>query len=71
MPGRHGRRCAPDWRKSTFSGDSGSCTEIACAEQSVLVRDSRNPSGTVLQFSADQWSSFMNRVRAGGEILAD
>ncbi len=72
MPGRQSRRFALDWRKSTFSGGGGGeCVEIGSAGQSVLVRDSRNPSGAVLQFSADGWSSFMNRVRVGGEILAD
>jgi hypothetical protein len=68
MPGRPSRRFTLNWRKSTYSGNEGECVEIASEAQSVLVRDSRNPSGATLQFPPDQWSSFMRRVYAGGGL---
>jgi hypothetical protein len=66
MPSRQSRHSTPVWRKSKFSGNAGECVEIADGEQSVLVRDSRNPSGTVLEFSPGQWSSLMRRIRKDG-----
>jgi hypothetical protein len=66
MPGRQGQRSTLNWRTSRYSGGNLECLEIASDEQSVLVRDSRNPSGTVLEFSSSQWSSFIRRVRADG-----
>jgi Domain of unknown function (DUF397) len=65
MPSRQSRHSTLDWRTSKASGGSGECVEVANGEKSVLVRDSRNPSGAMLEFSPGQWSSFMRRVRAG------
>ena len=70
MPGRQGRRFTLNWRTSRYSGGNQECVEIANGQQSVLVRDSRTPSGTVLEFSPDQWSSFTRRVCAGDGFLA-
>lgn len=64
MPGRQSQRFTLNWRTSAFSAPNKECVEIASAEQAVLVRDSRNPSGTVLEFSPDQWRAFTRRVRA-------
>jgi Domain of unknown function (DUF397) len=51
------------WRKSSASADAGNCVEIACADSSVLVRDSYDQSGTMLEFTSTQWRSFMRRIR--------
>lgn len=63
MPGRQSRRSTLSWRQSNASADGGNCVEIASEEQFVLVRDSRNPSGTILEFPPSQWTSFLRRVR--------
>jgi hypothetical protein len=52
------------WRKSTASG-SEACVEVASAEQSVLIRDSKNPRGPIIAFSGAEWLTFVTRVRAG------
>ena len=62
MPSRQSRPTL-NWRTSTFSGADGGCVEIASEDGSVLVRDSRQRSGPVLQFSPELWSSFMERLR--------
>lgn len=51
------------WRKSSTSADGGNCVEVACAESSVLVRDSRDQSGTMLEFAPAAWRTFARRVR--------
>jgi hypothetical protein len=33
------------WRKSTYSGNEGSCVELAHTATSGAVRDSKNPDG--------------------------
>jgi hypothetical protein len=63
MPAWQGRYTALTWRKSRRSGDGPNCVEIACDESSVLVRDSHNPSGTVIAFPPDRWTAFLRRVR--------
>ncbi|MEW2518440.1 DUF397 domain-containing protein [Actinacidiphila alni] len=56
------------WRKSTYSGgDNGSCIEVADGHTSVVpVRDSKDPQGPALVFTADAWSAFVADVKAGG-----
>jgi hypothetical protein len=52
-----------DWRKSSASGSSGACVEVAESGSSVLVRDSSNPSGAVLVFSRAQWLGLLRHIR--------
>lgn len=35
-----------DWRKSSFSGDSGNCVEVR--QDLAAIRDSKNPDGPAL-----------------------
>ena len=52
------------WRKSTFSGANG-CVEVAILDESVAVRDSKDPSGPVLVFTTFEWRAFLDGVRDG------
>lgn len=51
------------WRKSSASADAGNCVEVACADSSVLVRDSYDQSGTMLEFTLPLWRSFVRQIR--------
>jgi hypothetical protein len=51
------------WRKSEVSGTTN-CLEVAVAAGSVLIRDSANPEGVVLEFPPAAWSIFLVRARA-------
>ena len=51
------------WRKSSRSGESGGCVEVALTSSSVLVRDSRDRLGMKLAFSPDQWRGFVRRLK--------
>lgn len=55
------------WRKSSYSNsDGGSCLEVADEHVGVLpVRDSKNPSGPSLLFTAHDWSNFVDAVKSG------
>jgi hypothetical protein len=53
------------WRKSSYSGSSGGqCIEVAVSGR-VLVRDSKNPDGGRLGFSAHAWREFATRIKNG------
>ena len=52
-----------DWRKSTYSGATGSCVETASSDGVVVVRDTTNRDGGTLAFSANAWSAFMAGIK--------
>lgn len=43
------------WRKSSYSGNSGNCVEVADLGHDVAVRDSKDPYGPVLVIARDEW----------------
>ncbi len=53
------------WRKSTRSGGNGDCVETTSLTGAVAVRDSKDPSGPVLLFSAADWGTFLAGTKAG------
>ncbi|MFD8082738.1 DUF397 domain-containing protein [Kitasatospora sp. NPDC059722] len=54
------------WRKSTHSGDSNGCVEVADGLTGVMpVRDSKDPHGPVLRFRSSAWQAFVTAVRGG------
>jgi hypothetical protein len=59
----------PRWYKSSYSNNGGACVEVAAnlaASRGVVpVRDSKDPSGPALNFSADSFASFVAGVKAG------
>nr|MDT0657609.1 DUF397 domain-containing protein [Micromonospora sp. DSM 115978] len=46
------------FRKSSRSGGSGECVEVAAVPGVVRVRDSKDPAGPVLAFSPTAWRAF-------------
>jgi Domain of unknown function (DUF397) len=54
----------PTWRKSTYSGSNGGeCIEVGSHHGHVLVRDTKDREGPVLQVSPAVWSKFADRVK--------
>lgn len=53
------------WRKSVRSGYQGNCVELAVAGESVAVRNSRDPHGTVLAFPAAGVAAFLASIKNG------
>lgn len=52
-----------DWRKSSFSGDSGECVEVR--QDLAAMRDSKNPAGPTL---VADLSGLLATVRSGAEF---
>ncbi len=58
------------WRKSSYSGGNGDCVEVARTTRAhIAVRDSKDPGGPRLAFTAGQWQVFTGAVkqRAAGQ----
>ncbi len=56
------------WRKSRASGGTGECIEVAESSSSVLVRDTRDVSGVMLEVSHAQWRRFVSGVRTWAAV---
>ena len=53
-----------DWRKSSYSGQSGNCVEVARnLPRLVTVRDSKEPDGDKLVVSQETWRVFLKGLR--------
>ncbi|MGY1977996.1 DUF397 domain-containing protein [Nocardia gipuzkoensis] len=54
------------WFKSSHSGTQADCVEVAfLGGDHVGVRDSKNPTGPALVFTAGEWDAFTAAVHAG------
>lgn len=54
------------FRKSTYSGSGDNCVEIAdLADGGMVVRDSKNPGGPTLRFTAGERDAFIAGVKDG------
>jgi heme-degrading monooxygenase HmoA len=56
------------WRKSSYSGASGGCVEVAGNMQGfIAVRDSKNADSPELIFVLTEWVRFVRQVQGGSE----
>lgn len=52
------------WRKSSRSvGNPQQCVEVAHVSEATAVRDSKNPTGPVLSFSAVAFGAFLKTAK--------
>mgnify|MGYP003449227524 CR=1 FL=1 len=59
---------AGPFHKSSRSGANGNCVEAgvcSCQERDILVRDSKDPDGSVLRFTAAEWQAFIAGAKDG------
>ncbi len=47
------------WKKSSYSGNSGNCVEVADLGQAVAIRDSKDPEGPVLVVTPGEWQELL------------
>lgn len=53
------------WRKSTRSGSTGNCVEIAMTSHMVGIRDSKDSDGPSIAFPLTAWATFAAGVKGG------
>lgn len=54
------------WRKSSRSGASNDCVELAVGRSGAAVRDSKNTDGGHLVFEVAGWHAFLGVVKEEG-----
>jgi len=53
-----------DWRKSSYSSQSGNCVEVATnLPGMVAIRDSKDPGGPSLLVPAAEWRAFVRGLK--------
>jgi hypothetical protein len=57
------------WRKASASGQGANCVEVAQLRDGAAVRDSKDPTGPVLRFSADAWRQFIADAKGGKHAI--
>lgn len=61
-----GDSSAAVWRKSSRSNGQGNCVEVAdLPDGGKAVRDSKDPDGPKLVFTAAEWAAFVAGVELG------
>jgi hypothetical protein len=53
------------WRKARRSMANGDCIEVLPVNEGIAVRDSKNPGGYVLAYSAPSWRAFTLAAQQG------
>jgi len=51
------------WRTASYSVGNGACIQVASALGKVLLRDSKDPEGPVLSYSAAAFRSFLDATK--------
>lgn len=54
-----------EFRKSSHSGGSGNCVEVAPLSSGAALRDSKHPGLGHLVFPAPEWDAFLAAARSG------
>jgi hypothetical protein len=53
------------WRKALSSVGNGACLELAPVNGMVAIRDSKDPGGPVLRYTAAEWEAFLDGAKKG------
>lgn len=53
------------WKKSSRSGSSNNCVEVATNLDAVGLRDSKDPHGPALRLAPTAFDSFLTKLKRG------
>jgi len=53
------------WRTARGSAGNGACVEVAPAAGTILIRDSKDREGPVVQYSGNSWRVFLGVAKNG------
>lgn len=58
-------RASLTWLKAQYSTVNGQCVEVASTVDKVAIRDSKDPNGPILVYTANEFRAFLDRARSG------
>ena len=50
---------------TALSCESGACVEVAANQNTILIRNSRQPDGPLIEYTAEEWHAFVSGVKEG------
>ena len=50
---------------TALSCDAGSCVQVAADRDTVLVRNSRQPDGPLIEYTPEEWHEFVSGIKKG------
>lgn len=53
------------WVKSSYSGNNGTCVEVARGDAWVALRDSKNPHSGALVLTPQAFTAFLDTLKTG------
>lgn len=65
MSQHHIEAASLQWRKARRSANNGACVEAAPSGGRILIRDSKDPGGPILEYASKAWCLFTSEARAG------
>jgi Domain of unknown function (DUF397) len=51
------------WKKPSYSGNSGNCVEVAQLGGVVAIRDSKDETGATLVVTPDEWRAMISSLK--------
>jgi hypothetical protein len=52
-----------EWIKATVSAEGGDCVEVRRHDDAIEVRDSKDPDGAVLRFTAREFAAWLDGAK--------
>jgi predicted secreted Zn-dependent protease len=50
---------------TALSCDGGECVEVAADRNIILIRNSRQPGGPLLEYTPEEWHEFVSGIKKG------
>jgi predicted secreted Zn-dependent protease len=52
------------WR-TALNCDGGACVEVAADRNIIVIRNSRQPSGPLIEYTTEEWYEFVSGIKKG------
>jgi hypothetical protein len=62
---------AANWMKSNFSSGGDNCVEVAFADGSAVIRDSKVPQGPAFTVAPESFAAFLGEVKGSGSWISN
>lgn len=50
---------------TSLSCESGACVQVASDQNAILIRNSRQPEGPLLEYTPEEWHEFVSGIKKG------